>query len=205
MIIITLLTLVVVVVLQKCWYMLLTSKIPIMKKTDPTHPRYATAPMEGTYIHPTAVIGENVTIGKNVYIGPLCVIGYQPEWKGHEHEDAGVVIEDGARLTGLVTVDSGVTSQTVIGKDCYLMKHSHVGHDAILEDQVTLSPGAKVGGHCIIGVMSNLGMNCTIHQRVNIPYDVMVGMGAVVTKKTELRHSTKLAGVPARIIGENIK
>ena len=155
------------------------------------------------YVHPTAVIGDFVNIGENVYIGPLCIIGYPPEYKGKEHNDAGVIIEAGARLTGLVTVDSGTVRPTVIGKDCYLMKHCHVGHDAILEDQVTLSPGAKIGGHTIIGVMTNVGMNATVHQKLNVPYGCMIGMGAVVTKKTELVPRTKLAGVPARIIGEN--
>ena len=176
-----------------------------MKKTDSTHPPYANPPAAnvGTFIHPTAVIGENVIIGQNVYIGPLCIIGYQAEWRGKEHNDMGVIIEDGARLTGLVTVDSGVQRPTRIGKDCYLMKHSHVGHDCILEDQVTLSCGAKVGGHTIVGVMTNIGLNASIHQRLNIPYGCMIGMAAVVTKKTELVPKTKLAGNPARIIGEN--
>jgi carbonic anhydrase/acetyltransferase-like protein (isoleucine patch superfamily) len=72
-----------------------------------------------------------------------------------------------------------------------------------LEDQVTVSSGARIGGHCIIGVMTNIGLNASIHQRLNIPYGCMIGMGAVVTKKTELVPKTKLAGVPARIIGGN--
>lgn len=176
-----------------------------MKKLDPTHPISANPPSGEceSYVHPTAVIGPNVTIGKGVYIGPLCVIGYPAEWKGNEHNDAGVIIEDGARLTGLVTVDSGVERPTVIGKDCYLMKHCHVGHDAILEDQVTVSCGAKIGGHTIIGVMTNIGLNACIHQRLNIPYGCMIGMGAVVTKKTDLSPKTKYAGVPAKAIGGN--
>lgn len=176
-----------------------------MKKTDATHPPYAnpTTANVGTFIHPTAIIGENVTIGKNVYIGPLCVIGYPAEWRAYEHNDMGVVIEDGARLTGLVTVDSGVLRPTVIGKNSYLMKHSHVGHDAILEDQITVSPGAKIGGHCIIGVMTNIGLNACIHQKVNIPYGCMIGMGAVITKRTELKPQTKYVGVPAKPIGGN--
>jgi UDP-N-acetylglucosamine acyltransferase len=173
-------------------------------KADATHPPIAFGNVDrGKFIHPTAVIGENVTIGNNAYIGPLCVIGYPAEWKGKEHNDMGVIIEDGARLTGLVTVDSGANRPTIIGKDCYLMKHSHVGHDAILEDGVILSPGAKIGGHTIIGVNTNVGLNACVHQRLHIPYGCMIGMGAVVTKKTELVPKTKLAGVPAKIIGGN--
>ena len=83
-------------------------------------------------IHSTAVIGKNVTIEDDVYIGPYCVIGMPAEWKGREHEDKGVLIKKGTRITGLVTIDSGVEKITTIGENCYLMKHSHVGHDAQL-------------------------------------------------------------------------
>lgn len=159
--------------------------------------------MKNTFIHPTALIGENVKIGDNCYIGPYCIIGYPAEYKGKEHLDFGVVIEDGTRITGLVTIDSGTEHTTWIGQNCYIMKHAHIGHDVILEDNVTLSPGAKIGGHAIIGVMTNVGMNACVHQRVHVSYGCMIGMGTVVTKKTEIKPKVKYAGVPARIIGDN--
>jgi acyl-[acyl carrier protein]--UDP-N-acetylglucosamine O-acyltransferase len=85
------------------------------------------------FIHETAIIYPGVIIEPNVYIGAYCIIGAPAEWKGREDCEGLVLIMSGARLTGLVTVDSGTDKRTVIGKDCYLMKHSHVGHDAILE------------------------------------------------------------------------
>ena len=157
------------------------------------------------YVHPTAIIGPNVYIGPHAYIGPYCIIGMPPEWKGKEEENKGVIIGPYARLTGMVTVDAGAERETIIGADCYLMKQTHVGHDAVLEDRVTLSPGARIGGHTVVGLMTNVGMNATIHQRLNIPPNCMFGMGAVVTKKTALKQGMKYAGVPARIIGENIR
>jgi len=45
-----------------------------------------------TIIHPTAIIGTNVIIEDNVYIGPYCIIGMPPEWKGKEDQDKGVII-----------------------------------------------------------------------------------------------------------------
>jgi UDP-N-acetylglucosamine acyltransferase len=156
-----------------------------------------------SFIHPTAVIGPNVTIGKNVYIGPLCVIGYPAEWKGNEDKNMGVWIGDGARITKLVTIDSGVEGQTKIGPGCYIMAHSHVGHDALLCGGVTLSPGAVIGGHATIGFDTNIGINASIHQRVDVPQGCMIGMSAVITKKTIMEPYKKLAGVPAKIIGDN--
>ena len=158
-----------------------------------------------TYIHPTALIGPNVTIGEDVYIGPYCVIGFPAEWKGRENEDKGVVIGDGARITGLVTVDSGVEGQTIIGANTYLMKHSHVGHDACVSSGVTLSCGAKIGGHAIIGNNTNVGLNAVVHQRVIVPSGCMIGASAFIGKTLEMQPNSKYAGVPARYLGPNVK
>jgi UDP-N-acetylglucosamine acyltransferase len=156
-------------------------------------------------IHPTAQIADNVIIEDDVYIGPFCVIGFPPEWKGRENDMKGVIIKRGARLTGLVTVDSGANKPTVIGENCYLMKHSHVGHDAVLEEGVTLSCGAKIGGHSIIGKGTNIGLNVVIHQKLEIPEGCMIGASAFVGKKSVLKPYYKYAGVPVKELGPNVK
>jgi len=158
-----------------------------------------------TYIHPTAIIGNNVIIEEDVFIGPYCVIGMPPEWKGKEHIDHGVIIGKGTRITGMVTIDAGANNRTQIGENCYLMKHSHVGHDAILSNDVTLSCGAKIGGHTIIGTKCNIGLNAVIHQKQIIAEGCMIGMGAVITKKLITTPNMKYVGNPARLLGENIK
>jgi len=154
-------------------------------------------------IHQTAIIGPNVEIEDDVYIGPLCVIGFPAEWKGRETEDKGVLICRGARLTGLVTVDSGVEKRTIIGHGCYLMKHSHVGHDAFLGDEVTVSCGAKIGGHAVIGNWANIGLNAVIHQRKEVGAGAMIGMGAVVTKGPWIGPFGIYVGNPAKYLKEN--
>jgi UDP-N-acetylglucosamine acyltransferase len=157
------------------------------------------------FIHPTAVIGPNVIIEDGVYIGPYCIIGFPPEWKGKEEISFGVLIKKGSRLTGLVTVDSGAEKTTIIGENCYLMKHSHVGHDATLFDNVTLSCGAKIGGHTIIKENTNIGLNAVIHQKLIVPEGCMIGASAFVGKKSILKANHKYAGVPVKELGENIK
>ena len=158
-----------------------------------------------TFIHPTALIGPNVTIGKDCYIGPYCLIGEPPEFKGWETSLNGVEIGDRTRITGLVTIDSGAHDKTIVGRNCYIMKGAHLGHDVIVFDDVTISCGAKVGGHSVVCSQSNIGLNATIHQKVTIPHNCMIGMGAAVTKKLEMKPYSKYAGVPARYIGENIR
>lgn len=156
-------------------------------------------------IHPTAIIHPKVIIEGGVYIGPYCVIGFPPEWKGYEQYEGRVMIKSGTRLTGLVTIDSGTEKYTIIGKGCYLMKHSHVGHDATLQDGVTLSCGAKVGGHSIIGANTNIGLNAVIHQKIYVPEGCMIGASAFVGKRSVLNPYMKYAGVPVKEIGSNAR
>jgi UDP-N-acetylglucosamine acyltransferase len=154
-------------------------------------------------IHQTAVINSNVIIEDDVYIGPLCIIGFNPEWKGRELDNKGVIIKKGTKITGLVTIDGGANQPTVIGENCYLMKHSHVGHDAELKNRVTLSCGAKIGGHSIIGENTNIGLNAVVHQKVEVPEGCMIGASAFVGKKSILKPYHKYAGVPVKELGEN--
>ena len=156
-------------------------------------------------IHPTAIIGSNVIIEDDVYIGPYCIIGMPPEWIGKENENKGVLIKNGTRLTGMITVDSGAERQTVIGNDCYLMKHAYIAHDCVLGSSVTMSAGSKLAGFCTIGNKVNLGMGVAIHQKSIIPEGVMIGMNGVVTKKSKLQPYQKYAGVPVKNIGSNEK
>jgi len=154
-------------------------------------------------IHPTAQIANNVIIEDDVYIGPFCIIGFSPEWKNRENDNKGVIIKKGTRLTGLVTIDGGAERTTVIGENCYIMKHTYIAHDVTLKDNVTISAGVSIGGLCTIGQNTNIGMNAAIHQKVKIPEGCMIGMGAVITKRTEMERFSKYAGVPAKFIGYN--
>lgn len=161
---------------------------------------------KNNYIHPTAVIGPNVTLGDNNYIGPHCIIGFPAEHKEYWNKHVGhVIIGNNNKFTGLVTIDASTEGDTIIFNNCWLLKHSHVGHDAVIHDNVTISCGAKIGGHAVVHANSNIGLNACIHQRVQIPEGCMIGMNAAVTKKTVLQPYRKYVGVPAKDIGSNVK
>lgn len=143
-------------------------------------------------------------IHPSVFIGKYCLIGEPPEWKG-QTENKGVSIGKGTILTGLVTIDGGAEKQTKIGSNCYFMKHSHVGHDCIIGNNVVLSCGVKIGGHTTIGDNCNIGMNAVIHQRQNIAEGCMIGMGAVVTKGLITKPNCKYVGNPAKYLSINYR
>ena len=153
-------------------------------------------------IHPTAIIGDNVILGDNNYIGPYCIIGEPAEHKKYWNKEIGkVIIGDNNIITGLVTIDAGTEHPTIINNCCFIMKHAHIGHDCIIWDNVTISCGAKIGGHSIIHEYSNIGLNAVLHQFATILRGCMIGASAFFKGTTE--EFTKYAGVPARKIGDN--
>ena len=156
-------------------------------------------------IHETAIIYPGVIIEPNVTIGPYCVIGAPPEWKGKEGQSKGVYIASGTIIHGHVTIDSGAENVTYIGGNCYIMKHAYIAHDCDIRQNVTISAGVCLAGHVSVYEGTNLGMNVCVHQKVKVPSGCMIGMGAVITKKTELKPNSKYAGVPAKYIGQNIR
>jgi UDP-N-acetylglucosamine acyltransferase len=161
-------------------------------------------------IHPTSIIAPNVEIGEGTYIGPFCIIGYPAEHKAFWPTVDGkgkvgkVRIGKNCRITGHVTIDASTGEYpTELGDNVWMLKHSHVGHDAYIGNDVTISCGAKIGGHCSILANSNIGLNACIHQWVTVPEHCMIGMNAAVTKKLEMKPWRKYAGVPAKDIGSN--
>jgi UDP-N-acetylglucosamine acyltransferase len=157
------------------------------------------------YVHPTAIIFSNVRIGANCYIGPYCIIGGPPEHADinpHDPPIHGVWIADYVRMYGHNTVDGGMKNYTFVGSRCILMKGAHVGHDANVWNDCTISCGARVGGHCLIESHSNIGLNATLHQFTELAMGTMVGASAFVKGENVLQWRI-LAGVPARDIGEN--
>ena len=154
------------------------------------------------FIHPTAIIGDNVILGDNNYIGPYCIIGDPAEHKKFWGQEKGkVYIGNNNIITGLVTIDAGTEYSTVIEDNCFIMKHAHIGHDCEIGNNVTISCGAKIGGYSIIKYYSNIGLNAVLHQFTTIERGCMIGASAFIKGATE--EFTKYAGVPARKIGIN--
>ena len=155
-------------------------------------------------IHPTAVIYDNVDIGKNVYIGAGCIIGAPGEHKGFWNKKGkGVVIMDGTIITGNVCIDAGTSRPTVISKDCFIMKGSYIAHDCFLSKGVTLSAGVKLAGFVEVGINTNLGMGAAVHQRIKIPNNCMIGMNSTVIKDSHLINNGVYVGSPVRYIRSN--
>ena len=154
---------------------------------------------ENSYIDKKARIYPNVTIENGVYAGAFCLIGSIPEIKGFTGPDYGVVIRSGTTLTGFSTVDAGSKIATEIGRNCLIMKHCHIGHDAIIGDNVTMSPFASVGGHSIIWAYAVLGMHSVVHQNHELAPGAMLGMNCILPKSANTEPFTIYTGNGQRL------
>ena len=159
-------------------------------------------------IHPTAVISPAVKIGAGTYIGPFCIIGYPAEHKGYwgnVPRRSEVIIGENCVITGHVTIDGSTDGVTAIGNNVWMMKHSHVGHDAVICDNVVISCGAKIGGHAAIGEGTNIGLNAVIHQWKQVPPGCMIGANAFIGKELPMIDGGVYVGVPAKFLKMNEK
>jgi UDP-N-acetylglucosamine acyltransferase len=159
----------------------------------------------GNTIGPYSVIEGRVTIGDHNWIGPHVVIGMPGEMRGTHHyspwagetSDSAIVIGSHNVLREFTVVQQGSIRDTRIGSDCYIMDKVHVPHDAIICDGATLSAGAMIAGHVIVCPGANVGLASCIHQYAVIGAGAMVGMGAVVNRNIP-PHAIAY-GSPARV------
>ena len=149
-------------------------------------------------IHPTAIIGNNVSLEENVEIGPYCVIGDNvticKNTKLFSHVVVGTIGEYPTRHTSkftkfpkvligsnviireFVTINSNVDDgETSVGDNCYLMTKSHIGHDSRLENNVVLCSNSVVGGYSKINSYTYVGLNSSIHQRSIVGKHCIIG------------------------------
>jgi UDP-3-O-[3-hydroxymyristoyl] glucosamine N-acyltransferase len=84
----------------------------------------------GPFVHPTAVVAEDATMGRDCYIGPYVVIG------------TGASLGDRVRIIGHSTLYPGA----VIGDDALIHSHCVVRERCILGRRVILQSGVVLGG-----------------------------------------------------------
>lgn len=170
------------------------------------------------FIHPTAIIDTSVRMGTRNIIGPYTVIGPDVtigdsnRIEGHasigspaEHKDFftgrgsyGVRIGSSNTIREFTTINSGTVRTTTMQNDCIMLRGSHLSHDSIMEDRVTLSCNVLVGGHSYIMEGANCGLGSIIHQYQTIGAYAMLGMGAIVPRSFVVKPGRVYYGNPVK-------
>lgn len=153
-------------------------------------------------IGPFTVIEAGVRIGAGTMVGPHChilgrtvigaacevhsgaVLGGTPQDRSFSGQPSDCLIGDETIIREHVTVHRGTApgSVTRIGNRCLLMVGSHVGHNCVMEDDVTLVNGALLGGYVHVGPRAVLSGHVGVHQFVRIGAGAMVGVLSQITQ-----------------------
>ncbi|MBQ9274874.1 MAG: acetyltransferase [Succinivibrio sp.] len=91
-----------------------------------------------------------------------------------------------------------ITVDATIGDFCIVNLNCTVGHDACLDNLVTLYPDVKISGHVKIGQGSEIGTGTAVIQGLSLGERCVVGAGAAVI--SDLPADCTAVGVPARVI-----
>ena len=103
-----------------------------------------------------------------------------------------------------ITINAGTEGLTSIASNVIMLRGSHVAHDCVIEDGVTLSCDATMLGHVHVMKHTNCGSGCQVHQHQVVGSYSMIGMGCIITKKTEVLPGQIWVGNPAKRIKTNM-
>lgn len=92
----------------------------------------------------------------------------------------------------IITVNVEIGNHVIINLDCT------IGHDAILQDFVTVYPNVNISGAAKIGTGVELGTGTQIIQGKEIGEGSIIGAGAVVVK--DIPANCTAVGIPAKAI-----
>ena len=91
-----------------------------------------------------------------------------------------------------------VTTDIKIGNHCILNRMNQIGHDCIIGDFFSAMPGAIVSGNVNIQDSVYLGNNSCIRENLTIHKDTIIGMNASVIK--DITEPGEYVGVPSKKI-----
>ena len=153
-------------------------------------------------IGPHVCLYGPLTIGENTVVYAGAVIGSAPQHRSKQKK-FGVKIGDGCVIREYVTIHAGIQRETIVGDYAYLMAGSHVAHDCLLEENVTLANSALLAGHCHVMRNANLGLNVSVHQYSVIGSYTMLGMGTVVHSRSKIEPGVVYIGNPSKPLRMN--
>ncbi len=139
----------------------------------------------GTTISSHTLIDGHTTIGKNNRIFSHAVLGTIPQDLKFDGEETYLIIGDNNTIREHTLINTGTSGggyKTIIGNNCLLMGHVHLGHDCILQDNIVVANSCAVAGHVEIEDNVVIGGMSAIHQFCKIGESSMVGGGSILVQ-----------------------
>jgi UDP-N-acetylglucosamine acyltransferase len=131
----------------------------------------------GVRLHAHAFIATGVTLAAGVQVYPFAVVGHHPQDLAWKQTPSYVTVGENTVIRESVTIHRGTPpeSTTSIGRRCFLMACSHVGHNSAVGDDVKLANAALLAGWVQIGSGAFVSGGAVVHQFVRVGELVMLG------------------------------
>ena len=131
----------------------------------------------GTVLQAHVVVNGHTTIGEECQIYPFATIGSASQDRKSKGERAYTTVGNRSVLREYVSVQRATAQDDVtsIGDDCLLLAYTHVAHDCVVGNGVTMSNLVQLAGHCVIGDHAGIGGMVGMHQFVRVGKYAFVG------------------------------
>ncbi len=129
------------------------------------------------------VIAGATTIGSNCVIHPQAVLGGPPQSTGHKGGRTTLDIGDNCIIREYVSMNAGTDfgrGATTIGNNGHFLAYVHVAHDCSVGNNVTMTNGATLGGHCEVGDFVGIGGLSAILQFIRIGHNAFIAGGSMI-------------------------
>jgi len=149
------------------------------------------------------VVERYATIGNDNVIHPFAVIGGPPQARAFRNYRTVCIIGDHNEIREHVTIHRGSSTEgtTRIGNRNLLMVGSHVAHDCIVEDHVTMSNQVMLAGHVRVETGATIGGGAGVHQHTTVgTYSFVAGLAGV---RKDVPPFMIVEGNPAEVRGVN--
>ena len=123
--------------------------------------------------------------------------------------DQNVLICEGARVSGQVTLGKGVSvwyNAVIRGDDGPIVigDRTNIQDGAVLHEATTIGRGCTIGHNavvhgCTVGDNVLIGMGAVILNGAKIGNDCIIGAGALVTARTVIPDGSMAMGAPAKV------
>jgi UDP-N-acetylglucosamine acyltransferase len=132
-----------------------------------------------TVIYPQAYISGWVTIGAGCQIHPGTVLGHLPQDFHFSGCRTFLRVGDGTIVREHASIHRGTQpeTETIIGKNCFIMGYSHIGHNCIVGDDVKIANMAALSGHVTVGQGAFVSGYSLVHQFARIGEYAMIAGG----------------------------
>jgi len=151
------------------------------------------------------VVHKGVTLGGGCKVSSMAVLGGPPQNTKHKGGPTTLVIGKNCTIREGVTMNRGTDTsrgETTVGDNGNFLAYSHIAHDCIIGDNVTMANVATLGGHVEVGNNVIVGGLAAVHQMARIGHHAFVGGCAAVSG--DVIPYGIVAGNHARLRGLNI-